>query len=456
MDVLMPQLGETVTEGTISSWFKQPGDKVAAGDNLFEIETDKVSMEVQAIEAGVLSAVYVEAGQTVGTGTVLAFIDNGSGEVAKTPQAAKPAAEPKTEAKAPTKTAPKPAPAAAQPAPQAAPTASLAERGFAPYNEVFTPTGHYGPAKMPDGMRVSPLARRLMAQNNLDAASVAAQVRSAGRSKIAAKDVQAALVSPAAALASPAAARAPASSIPMAPITGERDIEPLNRVRQQTARHLQNAWQQVPHVLQTVEVDFGDVDAVRLAHKEAFKKTHGVSLTYLPFIARAICIALRAWPKVNAAFDGDNLHIAKNINLGFAVDLDHQGLIVPVIKNADGLNVTGLASAIHAIAQKARAGKLTPDDMDGATYSITNNGSFGTLFTAPLINAPQVAILSTDAIRKRALVKETEYGDIIVARPAGILAQSFDHRAFDGAYAASFLNTLKQTIETRDWKNEIG
>ena len=443
MDVLMPQLGETVKEGTISAWFKQPGDKVAAGDNLFEIETDKVSMEVQAIESGVLSAVYVNAGETVGTGAVVAFIDDGSGKTPAAPPKQQPAPAPAAK--------PAPAPAAAPPkpvapAPQAAPTASLEERGFAPFNEVFTSRGNFGPARLPGGMRISPLARRLIKQNNLDAASVASQVRAAGREKVSAKDVQAAL-------AAPAMMRAP--SAPLMPITGERDVEPLNRIRQQTARHLQGSWQQVPHVLQTVEVDFGFVDNVRLAQKDAFRKAHGLSLTYLPFIARAICLALRAYPKVNAAFDGEKLHIARSVNLGFAVDMDHQGLVVPVVKNADGLNVAGLALAISAMAQKAREGKLTPDDMEGGTYSITNNGSFGTLFTAPLINAPQVAILSTDRISKRALVKETEYGDVIVARPAGILAQSFDHRAFDGAYSASFLGQVKTILETRDWSAEF-
>ncbi len=442
MDVLMPQLGETVTEGKISAWFKQPGEKVAAGDNLFEIETDKVSMEVQAIESGVLSAVYVEAGETVGTGTVVAFIDDDSGKApAKTPKkpaAAKPATKPATK---PAVSSKSPTP----PAPVATSGASLEDRGFAPFNEVFTARGNYGPARMPDGMRISPLARRLISQNNLDTGYVAAQVRSAGGQKISARHVQQAL-------ANRPAGAAPA---PLPPITGERDIEPLNRIRQQTARHLQGSWQQVPHVLQTVEVDFGAVDEVRQGQKESFRRAHGISLTYLPFIARAVCLALHTFPKVNAAFDGERLHVAREINLGFAVDLDHQGLVVPVIKNAGGLNVSGLAVAIADIAGKARDGKLTPADIEGGTYSITNNGSFGTLFTAPLINAPQVAIMSTDRIAKRALVKETEYGDVIVARPAGILAQSFDHRAFDGAYSASFLDQVKNNLETRDWNAEF-
>lgn len=443
MDVIMPQLGETVKEGAISQWFKKPGDKVAAGDNLFEIETDKVSMEVQAIESGILTEILVPAGASASVGAVVAIIGDGKSKPA--PRAAAvtaPAASKPVEAPAPLKPVAFAAPVAQT---SHAPAASLEARGFAPFNEVFTPAHNFGPAKLPDGMRVSPLARRLIAQNKLDVNAIAAQVRNAGRNKISARDLQNA----------PSNAAPARSATPLAPITGERDIVALNRVRAQTAKHLQNSWQNVPHVLQTMEIDFGAVDDVRLARKEAFRASHGVSLTYLPFIARAVCLAIRKYPHVNAAFDGEKLHVARQINLGFAVDMNHNGLVVPVLKDADGFNITGLALAIAKLADKARAGQLTLADMEGGTYSITNNGAFGTLFTAPLINAPQVAILSTDAIRKRALVKETAYGDVIVARPAGILAQSFDHRAFDGAYSAAFLTHLKEIIETRDWAAEF-
>ncbi|MBM3607499.1 MAG: 2-oxo acid dehydrogenase subunit E2 [Alphaproteobacteria bacterium] len=442
MDVIMPQLGETVKEGAISQWFKKPGDKVAAGDNLFEIETDKVSMEVQAIESGVLVEILVPAGASASVGAVVGVIGDGKSKPAPrapTPAiAAPPPVAASKIAPAPLKSAPPLSPHAAAP--------SLEERGFAPFNEVFTPVRNFGPARLPDGMRISPLARRLISQGNLDVNAIAAQVRSAGRTKISARDLQGA------ATASSAITRA---TVPLVPITGERDIVTLNRVRAQTAKHLQNSWQNVPHVLQTMEIDFGAVDDVRLARKEAFRASHGVSLTYLPFIARAVCLAIRKFPHVNAAFDGGKLHVAREINIGFAVDMNHNGLVVPVLKNADGFNVAELASAIAKLAEKARAGQLTLADMEGGTYSITNNGAFGTLFTAPLINAPQVAILSTDAIRKRALVKESPYGDVIVVRPAGILAQSFDHRAFDGAYSAAFLTCLKDIIETRDWASEF-
>ncbi len=437
MDVLMPQLGETVKEGTVSIWFKTVGDKVAAGDNLFEIETDKVSMEVQATESGVLAEILVAQGETCRVGEVIAVI----GDKVSTVPRAKNAAPAPVVSSMPAKTV-------AVPAPQRdhhVPGASLIERGFAPFNEVFTPLRNFGPAKGADGVRITPLARRLISQNNLDVHAIAAQVRAAGRTRVGADDVNTALVAP-----SPMR-----SSKPVFEITGNRDVVSLNRVRQQTARHLQSSWQNVPHVFQTMEIDFGAVSRVREARKEAFRSERGIGLTFLPFIARAACLALRAFPHVNASFDGEKLHVSRDVNLGIAVDLSHNGLVVPVIRNADGLNVAGLATAIHALAEKARAGKLTPLDVEGGTYSISNNGSFGTLFTAPLINAPQVAILSTDAIRKRPVVKETEYGDVIVSRPVGIVAQSFDHRAFDGAYSAAFLSHLKHIIESRDWAAEF-
>ncbi|MDB5532055.1 MAG: 2-oxo acid dehydrogenase subunit [Hyphomicrobiales bacterium] len=369
------------------------------------------------------------AGETAPVGAIIAVIGDGKLQVKRAEPVTKPAAQ-----------------KSAQPvAPQFAGKAqgTLAERGFAPFNEVFTPTGNFGRAEIAQGIRTTPLARRLIAQHGVDANRLVAQVRSQGRGRIAAADVQAAM-----------ADRSQSFSQPL-PITGPRERQPLNRIRQQTAKHLTRAWQSIPHVFQTIEIDFSAVLKLREQRKDAWRAQHGASLTYLPFIARAVCLAIRQWPKVNSSIDGDTLLVASEINLGIAVDLAHEGLVVPVIKGADGMNVAGLAVAIQKLSEKARAGKLTPDDLEGATYTISNNGSFGTLFTAPLINAPQAAILSTDAIVKRAVVVETEFGEAIVARPVGIVAQSFDHRAFDGAYSASFLAAVKSITETRDWTAEF-
>ena len=208
-------------------------------------------------------------------------------------------------------------------------------------------------------------------------------------------------------------------------------------------------------MFQAIEVDFTAVDRLRKKHKETFLRAHGIGLTYLPFIARATCLAIAAFPQVNARFDGKALTLSRNINLGIAVDLDHNGLVAPVVRGADDLTLIGLAKAIRRQVDKAKAGKLSPDDLSGGTYSISNNGAFGTAFTTPIISAPQVGILSADAIRLKPAVVSTQEGDFIAPRMIGLIGQSFDHRAFDGAYSAAFLSRLKQILETRDWDEEF-
>ena len=226
-------------------------------------------------------------------------------------------------------------------------------------------------------------------------------------------------------------------------------------MRRKTGERLAESWRTIPHVFQAIEVDFTAIDLVRKRRREAFQKAYGFSLTYLPFVARATCLAIVAFPKVNARFDGNALALSQDVNLGVAVDLDHNGLIVPVVGDAGDFTVIGLAKAIRRQIDKARAGKLSPDDLSGATYSISNNGAFGTSFTTPIVNAPQVGILSIDAIRLKPAVVSTPEGDFVAPRMIGILGQSFDHRAFDGAYSAAFLSRLKQILETRDWAGEI-
>ncbi|MYZ49384.1 2-oxo acid dehydrogenase subunit E2, partial [Propylenella binzhouense] len=234
------------------------------------------------------------------------------------------------------------------------------------------------------------------------------------------------------------------------------ELVPFNAIRRQTAQRLSESWRTIPMAVQAVEVDYANVERVRSARKQAFRERHGTALTYLPFIARAVAIAIGDFPRVNGRVEGDGLALSREVNLGIAVDLGQDGLVVPVVRNADELTVPGLARAIDRQVEKARSGRLSPDDLSGGTYSITNNGSFGTLFTVPLINPPQVAIMSTDAVRKRPVVVETESGDSIAIHPVGVLAQSFDHRAFDGAYSASFLGRVKAILETRDWTGDFG
>jgi pyruvate/2-oxoglutarate dehydrogenase complex dihydrolipoamide acyltransferase (E2) component len=233
------------------------------------------------------------------------------------------------------------------------------------------------------------------------------------------------------------------------------DAVPINAIRQRAGQRLSESWRTAPHVFQAIDIDFSAVDEVRTRYKDRYKARIGTSLTYLPFICRAVCLAFRDFPQVNARFDGARLLVSREINLGIAVDLSHNGLVVPVVRQAGGLSFEELVRTIAGQVNKARAGMLTPDDVSGGTYTVTNNGSFGTLFTAPIINLPQVAILSTDAVRKRPVVVETPQGDFIAAHPVGMVAQSFDHRAFDGAYSAAFLSRLKEIIERRDWGSEL-
>jgi pyruvate/2-oxoglutarate dehydrogenase complex dihydrolipoamide acyltransferase (E2) component len=232
-------------------------------------------------------------------------------------------------------------------------------------------------------------------------------------------------------------------------------IVTLNTIRQRTGDRLAENWRTIPHVFQAIEADFTGIEAARVDIKARFKAEQGISLTYLPFIARAVCLALDAFPQVNARFDGKALSLSRDVNLGIAVDLNHNGLVVPVVKNAGDLTTLGLAKAIARMVEKARSGKLSVDELSGGTYSISNNGAFGTLFTAPIINAPQVAILSVDAIRKRPAIVETPEGDFVTARLIGMIGQSFDHRAFDGAYSAAYLSKLKSIIETRNWAEDL-
>jgi len=237
-------------------------------------------------------------------------------------------------------------------------------------------------------------------------------------------------------------------------VAGQETV-PLDNVRKRTAEHMAKSWTTTPHVLQVVEADFSRVDQARRGAGAQWKSREGWSLTYLPFIAHAVVAALAKFPRLNASFNGDHLALHRRINLGIAVDLDFEGLVVPVLKDAAGKSLAQLARAIDDLAARARAGKLKPDDMTEGTYTITNNGAFGTLITAPIISPPQVAILSTDAIRKRPVVIEGPDGDAIAIRPVGMLAQTFDHRAVDGSYSGAFLSEVKKAIETRDWAQEL-
>lgn len=410
MDVVMPQLGETVAEGTVTRWYKKAGDAVRADELLFDVETDKVSTEIPAPASGVLAEILVAEGVTAKVGAKLAVIRESGAS-----------AQSGVSTQAPARAVTTAAPASVN-RPQVAPATA--------------------------GERLSPVVRRLIAEHGLDPGAISGTGRDG---RVTREDVLAYLSERGA--ARPAAASETAAST--APSRSGTETLALNNVRRRTAEHMARSWSAVPHVLQVVEADFHRVEEARRAEGERWKEREGFALTYLPFIVRAVSIALGKFPRLNASFAGDRLELHRRINVGIAVDLNFEGLIVPVLKDVPAKSLPQIARDASELVQRARANRLRPDDLTEGTYTITNNGAFGTVITAPIINQPQVAILSTDSIRRKPVVVESAGGEEIVIRPVGMLAQTFDHRAVDGAYAAAFLREVKMLIETRDWTQAL-
>ncbi|MPZ44619.1 MAG: dihydrolipoyllysine-residue succinyltransferase [Betaproteobacteria bacterium] len=489
MDILMPQLGETVAEGTVTNWYKKIGESVRADEALFDVETDKVATEIPCPVAGVLAEVLVPAGTTVKVGTRLAVVRSAGEQVA--------AAGPTRE-----NTDVRRSVAAAQA--EARSPASLLDSRVRGNDNAQYPDAGTAPsiaAERDSQQKLSPVVRRLLAEHGLDAAAI----RGSGRDgRVTRDDVQAFLAhrapamqpassaeaavpfvvarGPGAAAAEPmpmpapvpASRLVPGSPLPPGERPGVREIEPataeyaasrvaqagevivpLNNIRRRSAAAMTRAWQVVPHVLQAVEADYSRIEQARRARQAAWQAREGFELTYLPFLAWAVCQALQRYEQLNARIDGDNLVVSRRVQLGIAVDLNHEGLVVPVIRDAQDRNVPALAREIRRLALAARGNKLKPDDLSQPTYTISNSGVFGTLITAPIVNPPQVAILSTDGVSKRPVVVEAPEGDSIAVRPVGVLAQSFDHRAVDGAYSAAFLKELKRIVETRMWIDDV-
>ena len=466
-DITMPQLGETVTEGTITRWFKKVGDQVAEDEPLFEVSTDKVDSEVPAAKGGYLKEILVEEGETVDVGAKLAVIDdappssNGAADAQPSADdsaapAPEKAAEPEPEPEEEDDEAQIEAvvPEEEKPEPEQAPEPAKVEAKQAPAPDPAADSA-------PTGRRVlSPLVRRLLAENDLDPDDIEG---TGIEGRITRNDVMTHLDkagarsgTPKQAASRPApAAAAPKISAPK-PRAGEDEVIPFSNIRKRTAEHMVRSQATSAHVLVAIEVDYDAVDRVRLAEKGAFKSEEGFSLTYLPFVSRAVIDAIRDFPCVNASVGENELILHRAVHLGIAVDINFQGLIVPVIHDADGKRLRSIAREISDLATRARTKKLNADEISGGTFTITNPGGFGTLMTAAVINQPQVAILSTDGVKKRPVVVELPDGsDAIAIHPVGNLALSFDHRAFDGAYASAFLARCRDIIETRDWSQEL-
>ena len=417
-EITMPKLGESVTEGTIGTWFKAVGDDVAFDDPLFDVSTDKVDSEIPSPYDGKMLDILVNAGETVPVGTVLARIGAPGSQVVG------------------------PAGNGSRPADAESPSAVGAQTGAAPVSRDGA-----------GGRLLSPLVRRLAAEHGIDVTTVAG---TGVGGRIRREDIENAISSGQTLTAAPAAAPAPAPAAPRATkaaTEGRDEVVPLSRMRLILADTLKASQTLAASVWTSVEVDFDNIERVRTEYKARFKKETGASLSYLPFISRAVCDALRVFPTVNSSIDLESkmMTLHPYVNLGVAVDLDEQGLVVPVVRDADTLNIRGIASQIATKAAAARAKELPNKEMQGSTFTITNPGPYASYASSPIINQPNVAILCTDGVKRRPVA----VGDAIAIHPVGIIGMVYDHRAFDGSTASKFLLHIRDSLEQRDWSAEL-
>jgi pyruvate dehydrogenase E2 component (dihydrolipoyllysine-residue acetyltransferase) len=458
VDVIMPQMGESIFEGTITKWLKKPGERVERDEPLFEISTDKVDAEIPAPAAGVLKEIKIGEGQTVPIQTVVAVIDGeGAAAAVASPAAAKPAA----------------APLAVGPTPP--PPAPEAPLHFeAPARPALPPPPPPAPAAAPpapsrgedEKIRSSPLVRRMAREHGIDLS----QVQGTGTGgRISKRDILAAIEQGGAPAAAPSASAAAPGPVPAAPppatgalyrpafelavpreriYFGRYEVQPLSTMRQKIAEHMLASMHVSPHVYSVEEADVSGIVALRNKVKSEFERKYELKLSYMPFFVRAAIEGLRAFPQMNASLDGTNVVLHKEFNIGMAVALDW-GLLVPVIKNAEEKNFLGLQRAINDLAERARTKKLKPEEVAESTFSITNPGVFGGLMGLPVINQPNVSILGLGAVQKRPVVVD----DAIAIRSMVYLTLSYDHRVVDGAIAHQFLHKVKTMLE--DWTENI-
>jgi pyruvate dehydrogenase E2 component (dihydrolipoamide acetyltransferase) len=437
IDVVMPQMGVSVSEGTIVKWLKNEGDAIEADEALLEISTDKVDTEVPSPGSGIVQKILVQEGETVDVGTKLAVIaPDGAPSADEEPE---PAPEPATaEAQAPAPAPAEPEPAAAPPAPEPEP-ADVSGNG-----KTF----------------VSPVVARIAAEHGVDVGTVQGTGRGGRVTK---KDILAFVEAGAPTQAGPPQQAAPSAAPPAAapalsagpqPQAGGETVEPVTAMRKGIAEHMRRSLDTAAHVTSAIEVDMSKVVSIRERLKAEYQKSYGVNPTYLSFVARAAVDTLRDYPWVNGELRGEQIVTRSYVNLGIAVELEGgKGLIVPVIKNAEGLNLLGLARSIADIAARARDKKLMPDDVQGGTFTITNPGGFGTFHGTPIISQPQAGILGTYAVVKRPWVIQDELGaDVIAIRPIMNITLTYDHRLVDGALAGRFLHDLRERLQ--GWSEE--
>jgi pyruvate dehydrogenase E2 component (dihydrolipoamide acetyltransferase) len=455
VDIVMPQMGESIFEGTITKWLKKPGDKVERDEPLFEISTDKVDAEIPSPSAGVLKEIKVGEGQTVPIQTIVGVIDAAGSAAAPAPPPAKAVAPAPAPAKAPAAAAPAPAvPKLAAPPPVAAPMAGA-------------------PASSGSGserIHSSPLVRRMAKEHGIDLSTV--EGTGAG-GRISKQDIEAAIAGGGVQAApTPSAPAAPARTTPPPPAAapgasggqahvalesavprekmyfGNYEVQPMSAMRQRIAEHMVASKRVSAHVYSVDEIDMTKVAALRAKSKDEFEKRYETKLTFMPFFVKAAVAGLRAFPTLNASLDGTNIILHKEINIGIAVALDW-GLLVPVVKNADEKNILGIQRTMNDLAERARSKKLKPEEVQEGTFSITNPGVFGGLFGLPVISQPNVGILGLGAIEKRPVV----INDSIAIRSMCYVTLSYDHRVVDGAIAHQFLHKVKETLE--NWSEPV-
>jgi 2-oxoglutarate dehydrogenase E2 component (dihydrolipoamide succinyltransferase) len=483
--VEMPQMGESVVEGTILTWLKKEGDAVEVDEPLVEVSTDKVDTEIPSPVAGTLVKILVQEGETVEIGTALAEVDeSGEGAASADAKAEKdsPAETPEeqtekkpdTEDVEDTKAEAEEEPAAEEPAPakEERPAAKAEELAEAPESKPKAAPAAPAPARAAasaapsdngPGQTLSPIVRRLAREHNIDIAKVRGtgaggrvtrdDVLAYVESGAGAAPAQAPTDGKAAAAAAPAAAAQRISPPPTRESAGGRtEVQPVTHIRKRIAEHMLASLSTSARAWNAIEVDMEEIARLRAKVGEDFRRREGFSLTYLPFISRAVCDALLANPIVNASMSEDLTEATYHnyVNLGIAVATDY-GLIVPVIKGAEALNIVGLARAIRDLGERARDKKLQPDDVGGSTFSVTNPGPFGSYLSLPVINQPNVAILSTEIVEKRVVVMN----DMIGIRHRTFLSMSWDHRLLDGADAMRFLQRLKENLETWDFSRDL-
>jgi len=419
--VTMPQLGETVTEGTILRWLVQVGDEVKEDDPILEISTDKVDTEVPSPFTGQVTSLLVEEGETVEVGASLLELDGAStGSIISEK------------------------------------TSNEVETVHEPVKEVVEVEVEEVKSTLvvkSTNLKLSPVVRKLASENNVDLEQVTG-TGSGGR--ITRKDIESFINSESQTVKKPT--KVPSQQKEKQVQSAKPSSDEISRLRRRIAENMVMSKQTSAHVMTSVEVDYENVEILRSKHKKSFKEENGFSLTYLPFISLSTIYALREYPVVNSSFDLDeNIHsFHSNINLGIAVDLNQEGLLVGTLREADSFSLKGLARKISDTSSKLREGSYDLDDVSGSTFTISNNGSFNSFLTSPIINQPNVAILSTESVKKRPVVIEAKDGtDSIAIRHTGMLSLTWDHRAFDGSVALLFLNSIREKLENSDWSQEL-